>query len=113
MKRQIRGLSLTRPWPWAFVNGPRELQKRVENRSKKPPAALVGHYVALHAAQSWDEGDREFISRVMGLPVPPKAEHPHSGSSPSANSSGTSKRRRTRGSRSRSVNGSWGPTAGS
>ena len=61
----IRGLSLTRPWPFAFRHG-----KRVENRSWRPSGKLVGCYIALHAAQSFSEEDREFIAMVTGLDVP-------------------------------------------
>ena len=70
---QIRGLSLTRPWPFAFHHG-----KRVENRSWRPPGKLVGCYIALHAAKSFSEEDREFIAMVTGLDVPPKSDCPHS-----------------------------------
>jgi hypothetical protein len=73
----IHGLSLTRPWPFAFVNGPEEEQKRVENRPCKPRLGLIGTFVALHAAKSWDEEDREWIADRTGLYVPPESEHPH------------------------------------
>jgi hypothetical protein len=53
-------------------------QKRIENRGWKPPAFIVGHYIALHAAQSWDEADREWIVRATGLEVPGKKDSPHS-----------------------------------
>ncbi|MGA9769137.1 MAG: hypothetical protein WBV94_08860 [Blastocatellia bacterium] len=76
-QKEIRGLSLTRPWPFAFVNGPPEIQKRVENRSWLVPAHLRGCYIALHAAKSWDEGDREIISDALGIDVPAKAESAH------------------------------------
>lgn len=73
----VRGLSLTRPWPWAFVNGP--FPKRIENRSWKPPHSIMAHYhIALHAAKSWDEDDREFIQDVTGIAVPPRDQHVHS-----------------------------------
>jgi hypothetical protein len=72
----IRGLSLTRPWPFAFDNGPHP--KRVENRSWKPHGYIVGHYLALHAAKSWDEDDRELIAVTTGLEVPSDADSPHS-----------------------------------
>lgn len=73
----IRGLSLTRPWPWAFVNGP--VLKRIENRSWNCPAGIQRRLqIALHAAKSWDEQDREFISKVTGLDCPPKSDHPDS-----------------------------------
>ncbi|HEX7313263.1 MAG TPA: hypothetical protein VF297_05055 [Pyrinomonadaceae bacterium] len=68
-------MSLTRPWPFAFDNGP--VPKRVENRGWKP-RDYVGHYVALHAAKSWDEDGREFIADKTGLYVPSDAESPRS-----------------------------------
>jgi activating signal cointegrator 1 len=72
----MKALSLTRPWPWAFINGPHP--KRVENRSWKPPTYIIGKTIALHAAKSWDEEDREYIADVTGLDVPPRKEHPDS-----------------------------------
>ncbi len=72
--KRVRGFSLTRPWPWAFMNGP--VEKRVENRSWPCPAGIMQHVqIALHAAKSWSEGDRIFISEVAGIECPPKAEH--------------------------------------
>ncbi|MEW6212848.1 MAG: hypothetical protein AB1631_31280 [Acidobacteriota bacterium] len=77
-KRIIRALSLTRPWPFAFLNGPEEERKRVENRSWQPPTFICGQYLALHAAKSWDEGDRRWIANTTGLYVPSDEESPHS-----------------------------------
>lgn len=75
----IRGLSLTRPWPFAFVaESPRVESKRIENRSWPPPLFMVECYLALHAAQSFSEDDREFIADVTGLYVPGRHESPHS-----------------------------------
>lgn len=76
----IRGLSLTRPWPYAFLlpPSPRGVPpKRAENRSWPPPRWLVGQHLALHAAQSWSEEDREWIAETTGLYVPSKSESPH------------------------------------
>ncbi len=79
MTNRILGLSLTRPWPFAFVNSTPDVPaKRVENRSWAPPPFMLGQYLALHAAQSWDEDDREWIEHVTGLTVPGKADSPHS-----------------------------------
>jgi hypothetical protein len=78
---EIRGLSLTRPWPFAFVAQPRRhgvAPKRIENRSWMPPKRLIGHFLALHAAKSWDEEGREFIAETTGLYVPSKSESPDS-----------------------------------
>lgn len=71
-----RALSLTRPWPWAFLN--ERCPKRIENRSWPVPPRLIGEYIGLHAAKSWDEMGRELISQVAGLPCPPKSQHIHS-----------------------------------
>jgi hypothetical protein len=60
------------------VNDPEEEPKRVENRPWKPRLGLIGTFVALHAAKSWDEEDREWIADRTGLYVPPESEHPHS-----------------------------------
>lgn len=77
--KTIRGLSLTRPWPFAFVNSsPKAPAKRIENRSWSVPDSIRGQYLALHAAQSWSESDREFIADTMGLSVPRKFNSPHS-----------------------------------
>lgn len=73
----IRGLSLTRPWPFAILH----LGKRIENRSWKPPKWILGNYIALHAAQSWSKEDFDFISSIAqgrGIEIPSKAFHSHS-----------------------------------
>ena len=46
----IRGLTLWRPWPWAFTHA----DKRVENRPRKPPAYMIGGYLALHSGKHFD-----------------------------------------------------------
>lgn len=74
---KIRGLSLTRPWSFAFLNGPADEQKRVENRSWFPKAGMMGHFIALQSAKSYSESDRLFISRVTGLEVPTQGECPY------------------------------------
>lgn len=78
---EIRGLSLSRPWPFAFVAQPAKFgvaPKRIENRTWPHSRKLIGHMVALHAAQSWDESGREYIVHVTGLDVPNKSDSPHS-----------------------------------
>lgn len=47
---QVRGLTLWRPWPWAFTHA----DKRVENRPVRPPRKLVGMYLALHSGLKFD-----------------------------------------------------------
>lgn len=53
---RLRGLTVIRPWPWAFA----WLGKRTENRSFAPafPDGLV---VALHAGKAWDSQAWEWI----------------------------------------------------
>jgi hypothetical protein len=70
MKSEIRGLSLWRPWPWAFLNGPEDRRKRIENRGWAPPKWMTGQYLALHAAQHWDKEAVEFIEEQLGVKVP-------------------------------------------
>ena len=71
---EIRGLTLTRPWPFAIA----EAGKRIENRDWAPPRPLIGHYLALHAGKGWSEVDREWIGNLTGLYVPNRDESPHS-----------------------------------
>lgn len=47
----MKAISLWRPWPWAFFHA----GKRVENRSWKLPSALLGEWIAMHAAQRFDD----------------------------------------------------------
>lgn len=70
---QIYGLSLSRPWPFAFKHG-----KRVENRSWRPAGRYKGAYIALHAAKSYDSEGRDYIAEATGLDVPTNKECPHS-----------------------------------
>lgn len=70
----LRALSLTRPWPWAFIHG----HKRIENRSWSAPFSAIGTTIALHAAKSWDEDGCKFIADATGIDVPPRKEHPDS-----------------------------------
>lgn len=71
----IRGLSLSRPWPWPFVNGPEADQKRIENRSWKPPKGI--DWIALHAAKSYDKQGALYIQQKTGVNMDELA-HPHS-----------------------------------
>ncbi len=43
----MRALTLRQPWCFAITH----LGKRVENRTQRPPAALVGKRIAIHAAK--------------------------------------------------------------
>lgn len=70
----IYGLSLSRPWPWAFLVA----GKRVENRSWKPPDRAIGHWLALHAAKSWDRDGADWLATTLHDDVPGKDACPHS-----------------------------------
>lgn len=67
----IRGLTLARPWPFAYRHG-----MRMENRSWRPSRELVGAYFALHAGPFWSAIERDFIAAALDLKVPPEAAHP-------------------------------------
>lgn len=77
--RKIRGLTLHRPWPWAFTHA----DKRVENRAWHPPRWLVGGWLALHAGKHFDAQavehfrDGLFTADALSVPVR-KDDHPHS-----------------------------------
>lgn len=72
----IRGLTLLRPWPWAFLNGPEHKQKRVENRTWHPPKDT--DWIALHSGKGWDPQGAEYIHRATGIALPAESEHPSS-----------------------------------
>src|ERR1043165_9086031 len=74
----IRGLSLTRPCPFAFLNGPADERKLIENRKWKPPVWMIGEYLALHASMTYSGFYRGWIAERMELPVPCRRESPKS-----------------------------------
>ena len=60
---------MIRPWTWAIVRG----FKRIENRTWKPPASIVGQRIALHSGKKYDKESEAFImdaiSAIGGLPI--------------------------------------------
>lgn len=72
----IRGLTLLRPWPWAFLNGPEHKQKRVENRTWHPPKGT--DWIALHSGKGWDASGFDFIHDTTRLAAPADPDHPSS-----------------------------------
>lgn len=72
----LYALSLSRPWPWVIFHLPPDKAKRVENRDKRLRELLAPPFVAIHAAESWDEDAIPFIQRVGGVKVPGKTQHP-------------------------------------
>lgn len=51
MNHKIMGLTVMQPWAAAIVHGP----KRIENRDWRPPAGMIGNYIAIHAGKSYDK----------------------------------------------------------
>jgi hypothetical protein len=66
-------LSLSQPWAWCVVHGP----KRIENRSTASIAGvarkLIGQRIALQAAKSYDDRGETLI-RSTGLALPARSE---------------------------------------
>ncbi len=58
----MKALTLHRPWPWAILYA----GKRIENRSWRPPAAVIGQRIVIHAGKVYDEAAEEFICRIAG-----------------------------------------------
>ncbi len=71
MAEALLALTLWRPWPWSILYGP----KRVENRPWKPPARIVGKYLALHAGKTWDDEGLGFIKDLV--PDVPRSSDAH------------------------------------
>jgi hypothetical protein len=65
----LRALTLLRPWPIAIERA----GKRCENRTRPPPAHLVGRFVALHAGKRYDRGEWPWPGDVQ---APPERECP-------------------------------------
>ncbi len=72
--RSIKGLSISRPWPWAFEHP--AVPKRIENRTWKKP--FWADWIALHAAKSWDQTGLDYLQRVCPEIPTEKALHPDS-----------------------------------
>jgi hypothetical protein len=68
VKKQIRFLTLHRPWGYAFT----KLDKTIENRSM-PCHLPLGSFIALHHGKKWDEDGMGFITDLQayeGKPLP-------------------------------------------
>ena len=53
----MRCLSLTQPWAWSMMHGP----KLVENRTWPCPEHMIGVPFAMHASAKWDAHGYEFL----------------------------------------------------
>ena len=70
----MRALTLKQPWAWAVAHA----GKRVENRTWRPPAALIGQRIAIHAGVAYD-GDA-FLGDLLfclGSPLREPARRHH------------------------------------
>ena len=74
----IRGLSLTRPCPFAFIHGPADERKGIENRKWKPPEKMIGQLMALHSSATYSVEYQKWIAERTGLRVPDKSDSPKS-----------------------------------
>jgi hypothetical protein len=72
----VKALTLHAPWAWAIAYGP----KRVENRTWKPPAALLGQRIAIHAGAGLGTvAEREScILTLLNAGIDPPDEWPRS-----------------------------------
>lgn len=61
----MKVISLSRPWPWTIFELPEPYAKRIENRSWRPPPDVIGEFIAIHAAKSWDEKGATFIGNML------------------------------------------------
>ena len=61
----LLALTLHRPWAWAVAH----LGKPIENRDWRPPASVIGEWIAIHSGKMFDAQAAEWIRR-QGLEVP-------------------------------------------
>lgn len=58
-------LTIRHPWLWCILHS----DKRIENRSRKPPSKHVGTRVYLHSSKQFDHKGAEFC-REVGVELP-------------------------------------------
>jgi len=63
----VKALSIKQPWLWAITH----LDKRIENRTWKPPEAIIGRQIALHASKADDRAGYAAIREISGVEAPP------------------------------------------
>ncbi len=73
----MRVLSLSRPWPWVMLHDDPAIVKLIENRTWAPPEEVIGQWIALHAARSWDSDALTYWASIgiTGYPTR-KDDHP-------------------------------------
>jgi hypothetical protein len=66
----VKALTLLRPWAYAITH----LGKRVENRTWRPSAAMIGVQIAIHAGKGKDNPGAEWIlDSGLAATLPPLA----------------------------------------
>ena len=56
----MQAITLLQPWAWAIAHA----GKRIENRTWKPPAKLVGQRIAIHAGKRVDHSALPFLDEL-------------------------------------------------
>lgn len=65
----LRALTLRQPWAWAVAHA----GKRIENRTWRPPASLVGSWFLIHAGKALDSAAVASLAE-RGIVVPSDVE---------------------------------------
>lgn len=67
----MKALSIKQPWLWAIT----DLDKRVENRTWRPPADVIGERIALHAGKTSDWAGYMVLYRIIDRRAPSPLPH--------------------------------------
>lgn len=59
----MKALSIKQPWLYCIT----DLDKRIENRTWKPPDWIVGRRIALHASKALDHDGKRVASELAGF----------------------------------------------
>jgi hypothetical protein len=68
MPSPLMALTLRQPWATAVC----DFGKRIENRTWKPPRAVQGQVIAIHAGRTFDEDGADWIAARLGTMVTSK-----------------------------------------
>jgi hypothetical protein len=75
----LLALSFLQPWLWAILERHKGIDLltygflAIENRTWRPPSAVIGERIALHASAGWDPDGEEFIDERLIIDLPPGA----------------------------------------
>lgn len=75
----MRVLSLSRPWPWVMLHDDPAIVKLIENRTWAPSKEVIGQWIALHAARSWDRDALRYWESVGITGYPTRKDDHESG----------------------------------